>query len=177
MDIWGLGKKNAEKLTEWEVVVVPVDMFRLTLDEILNLEGFAKQSASQLYENIQKAASTRSLRRVLFGVGLLDMRRTEARALAAKLESLQTLFEIVPKENCLENLMGITNFAERTAQCLFEFLKKDRTLREMKALTELVTPSIIVDEADVGELGATVVAGVADHNFVVTGDFVKLSMK
>ncbi|PXF45137.1 DNA ligase [Gracilariopsis chorda] len=175
MDIRGLGKKTAEKLTESGVVVVPVDVFRLTLDDILNLEGFAEKSASQLYENIQEAASTRSLERVLFGVGLPGVGRTGARALAAKLGSLQTLFEIATKENGLETLMGITNFAERTAQGLLEFLKKDRTLRELKALAELVTPSTIVDEADVGELGAIAVAAVAERNFVFTGKFVKLS--
>ncbi|PXF45948.1 DNA ligase [Gracilariopsis chorda] len=175
MDTRGLGKKTAEKLTESGVVIVPVDLFRLTLDDILNWEGFAEKRASQLYENLQEAASTRSLGRVLFGVGLPGVRRTGAWALAAKLQSLQTVFEIATNENGLENLMGITNFAERTAQGLLEFLKKDRTLREMKAPAELVTPSTIVDEADVGELRAIAVAGVAERNFVFTGEFVKLS--
>ncbi|PXF39659.1 DNA ligase [Gracilariopsis chorda] len=71
--------------------------------------------------------------------------------------------------------MGITVFAGRTAQGLLEFLKKDRTLSEMKALAKLVTPSTIVTEADIGKLWAIAVAGVAEHNFVFTGEFVTLS--
>ncbi|PXF45468.1 DNA ligase [Gracilariopsis chorda] len=71
--------------------------------------------------------------------------------------------------------MGIAVFAERTAQGLLEFLKKDRTLREMKALAELGTPNTIVTEADIGKLGVIAVAGVAERNFVFTRKFVTLS--
>lgn len=174
MDIRGLGKKTAEKLIESGAVVVPADVFRMTLDDILNLGGFAEKSASQLYENIQEAASARSLERLLFGIGLPGVGRTGARALAAKLGSLQTLFEIAANENGLETLMGISNFAERTAKGLLEFLKKDRTLTELKALLELVTPNTILDEAEAGKLGQKAVTGVAGRNFVFTGKFVKL---
>ncbi|PXF45159.1 DNA ligase [Gracilariopsis chorda] len=58
---------------------------------------------------------------------------------------------------------------------LLEFLKKDRTLREMKALAELVAPSTIVTEADVGKLGAIAIAGVAERNILFTREFVTLS--
>lgn len=102
------------------------------------------------------------------------MERTDARALAASFGSLQILFEIAMKENALETLMTLASFARRTAQVFLQFLERDRTLRVLKALAEMVTLSAIVDEADVGERRAIVVAGQAERNFVVTGEIVNL---
>ncbi|KAI0561730.1 DNA ligase (NAD(+)) [Gracilaria domingensis] len=174
MDIRGLGKKTAEKLVESGVVVFLADLFRLTLDDLLNLEGFAMKSALQLYENIQEASSSRSFERLILGLGFPGVGRTGARGLALKIESLSNLIDVARSENAAETLMTVANFAEKTVEGLLEHLRKQRTLDELDAMKALVSPCRIVDE-DEKPVESTKNATVADRNFVFTGKFVTVN--
>ncbi|CAN8071797.1 unnamed protein product [Agarophyton chilense] len=175
MDIRGLGKKTAEKLVESGVVVFLADLFRLTLDDLLNLDGFALKSASQLYENIQEAASSRSLERLLLGLGLPGVGRTGARALAKKTESLQNLINTAESDDAIRTFTTISNFAERTSEGLLEYLRKKRTVHELNAIAELVRPNRVVDEDGDNPLKDGMNVSVEGRKFVFTGKFVTVN--
>jgi len=90
LDIEGLGEKLAAQLVEREKVKDVADLYALTRDDLLELEGFAEKSADNLCQAIRSAMNPR-LDRFLFGLGIPQVGQHVARLLAEKLESLEGL--------------------------------------------------------------------------------------
>lgn len=176
MDIKGLGKKTADKLIRDGHVIVLADLFRLTLGDLLSLEGYAKKSAEALLDYIREASTKRSLERLIFGLGLPGVGRTGAQALALQVSSLEKLLDIAADENGQEVLMTIPNFAEKTAVAVHSYLNRERTQSELKAMIELVQPSSVVDEEEALSSDSTVDLGrIAGKTFVFTGKLTIMS--
>lgn len=81
MDIEGAGPAVIGQLQERGMVNDPADLFRLTVDDLLQLDRFAEKSAQNLYERIQ-AAKRRPLARILFALGIRHVGETTAEDLA-----------------------------------------------------------------------------------------------
>ena len=64
MDIEGLGDKLVDQLVSKELVKTYADLYRLTVDELAELDRFGEKSAKNLVENIE-ASKKRGLARVL----------------------------------------------------------------------------------------------------------------
>lgn len=175
MEVKGLGKKTAEKLVQAGVVVNPADLFRLTIDDLLSLEGFAQKSASQLYESIQDAKTNRSLERLVIGMGIPGVGRTSAKALALKVGSIEGLLDIASSENGDELLLSVPNFAEQSASVVFEHLKLHKVTSELKALQKHVNLRYVVDDEEIDALEANEVRSISGKTFVFTGRFVSMS--
>jgi len=69
MDIDGLGEKVVERLVDAGVVASIPDLYTLTKEEVLGLEGFAELSAQNLIDAIL-ASKTRPFVKLLFGLGV-----------------------------------------------------------------------------------------------------------
>lgn len=95
MDIDGLGEKNIELLVGRELVRSPADLYRLRVDDFLQLEGFAQLSSENLYNAIADSRTV-DLSRFIYALGIPEVGEGTARALAAKLGSLQHLREAHP---------------------------------------------------------------------------------
>ncbi len=93
MDIEGLGEAVVEHLTqptlvaERTVVEDAADLYRLTVEELQSLERMGPKSAQNLVNAIA-ASKTRSLDRVIFGLGIRHVGFSTARSLALACESL-----------------------------------------------------------------------------------------
>lgn len=146
MDIQLLGRKTAQRLVSLGLVVVLADVFRLTLDDIMSMEGFAEKRASLLLTSISEASTSRSFERLLLGLGLPGIGRISARSLAVKLQSIDNLLSVATDANGANTLLSISNIAEKTAVTLHEYLRREQVITELKALQELVKPDKIVDE-------------------------------
>lgn len=95
MDIDGLSIKTIEQLVQCEKVCSPADLYRLQVDDFLQLDGFAQQSSENLYNAI--AASRRvDLARFVYALGIPEVGESTARSLATRLGSLQRLREAHP---------------------------------------------------------------------------------
>ena len=95
MDIDGLGEKNIELLVARELVRSPADLYRLSVEDLLQLDGFAQLSSENLYNAI--AASRKvELYRFIYALGIPEVGEGTARSLAGKLGSLQRLREALP---------------------------------------------------------------------------------
>lgn len=175
MEIIGLGKKTAEKLVAAGIIIVPADLFRITMDDLLSLDGFATVSAARLFEGIQEASTSRSLERVIIGLGLPGVGQTGARALALKVSSLNGLLNIGADEKGYETIMSTANMAEKTALNLHEHLQKETTQAELVSLSTLITPRCVVDEEDVVFEEGTTVDSISGKSFVFTGKFVSMN--
>jgi DNA ligase (NAD+) len=90
LDVDGVGEKLASRFWELELVRRPSDLYRLTVADLLPLEGFGQVSAENAIASID-ASRRRSFARVLFGLGIPHVGFVTAEALARQLGSMDAL--------------------------------------------------------------------------------------
>jgi len=96
MDIDGLGEKNIEQLVERELVRSPADLYRLSVEDLLGLEGFAQLSSENLHNAIHASRRVEPAR-FIYALGIPEVGEGTARALAQQLGSLQRLRQALPR--------------------------------------------------------------------------------
>ena len=92
LNIEGLGKKTVAQLVETGLVRSLADVYRLTKEQLLTLEGFAERSATLLLAAIERS-KTVSLDRFLMGLGIRQVGQHIAKVLAREFGSLTSLME------------------------------------------------------------------------------------
>jgi DNA ligase (NAD+) len=90
LNIAGLGKKTAAQLVESGLVTNLADVFALTKDQILALEGFADRSASLFMEALERSKHV-SLERFLYGLGIRQVGEHTAKVLSRRFGSLDAI--------------------------------------------------------------------------------------
>jgi DNA ligase (NAD+) len=130
MDIHGLGKKIVQHLGERDMVKDIADLYRLTEKDLKNLPGFAEKSASNLFNDIQKAKQPR-LDKFLYALGIRHVGQHVARVLAQEFQSLEALEKADQKE-----LEEIHEIGSEIAQSVVKFFKRRENLRVIQELQE-----------------------------------------
>lgn len=90
MDIEGFSEKTAEQLYDALAVRDPADLYRLTAEQLLALEGFQQKRADNLIAALQKSRGC-TLDAFLYAIGISNVGRKTARDLAADFGSLAAL--------------------------------------------------------------------------------------
>lgn len=90
LNIEGLGKKTVAQLVDKELVRSLADLYRLTTDDLLKLDGFADRSATLLLTSIA-GSKTVSLDRFLMGLGIRQVGQHIAKVLAREFGSLNEI--------------------------------------------------------------------------------------
>lgn len=90
LDINGLGEETSRDLVKKGFVKNLADLYQLSVDDLLQLEGFAEKSAKQLHDAIQDAKQPR-LDRFLYGLGIRHVGERVARDLAEEFGTLASL--------------------------------------------------------------------------------------
>jgi DNA ligase (NAD+) len=90
MDIEGLGEKQVALLQQRGLVGGAADFYRLSEEQLLELEGFGELSARNLLRAIE-ASKARPFARVLFALGIEEVGEVTARNLAQRFRDLDTL--------------------------------------------------------------------------------------
>ena len=111
MDIEGLGEKQVALLQERGLVATDGDYYRLTAEQLTELEGFAEQSARNLIDAIE-ASKQRPFARVLFGLGIEEVGEVTARNLAMRFRDVDALLRASTEE--IEQTNGIGEKMART---------------------------------------------------------------
>ena len=104
LDIDGMGRETVRTLMEHELIADYDDIFELTKDELLALEGFEELKAQNLITAI-KEARTVPLDRFLIGLSIPHVGEENAYLLATNYESLSALAKA--KEEALSAIDGI----------------------------------------------------------------------
>ena len=104
LDMEGLGSETVALLVGEGLVRQSADLFDLTPEQLLELEGFAETRSHKLVEAIQRSRKT-ELARFIYGLGIPEVGATVARVLAAEFRDLQALRD-APAER-LEEVEGI----------------------------------------------------------------------
>ena len=128
MDIEGLGRQTVQELVGREMVKSIADLYRLSVEDLKQVEGFAEKSARQLYEAIQRARKAR-LDRFLYALGIHRVGQHAVQAVARHLGSMEAL------ENArLQDLEAVTEIGSVTAQSLYDFFHQDQTRKVLHQL-------------------------------------------
>ena len=97
MDIDGVGEKLVDRLYELELVRRASDLYALTVDDLLPLEGFQETSANNTITAIA-ASKARPFGNVLFGLGIPHVGLVTAQAIARAFGSMERLLEAGAEE-------------------------------------------------------------------------------
>ncbi|EMC06337.1 NAD-dependent DNA ligase LigA [Streptococcus mutans] len=90
MNIIGLGPAIVEKLFTAELICDVADIYQLTPESLMQLEGIKEKSATKLYKAIQ-ASKANSAEKLLFGLGIRHVGSKASRLLMERFESLEQL--------------------------------------------------------------------------------------
>lgn len=130
MDIEGLAKKTLEQLVDAGLVASIPDLYELTPEQLLPLEGFAELSARKLLEHID-ASKTRPLENFIFALGLPHVGRRTAAHLANSFGRLDALLEA-----SAARLAALHDIGERSAQAIHNALHQAATQYLLSELRE-----------------------------------------
>ncbi|WP_437880510.1 NAD-dependent DNA ligase LigA [Pseudomonas sp. LRF_L74] len=96
MDIDGLGDKIVEQLVDKGLVASPADLYTLTYEQVVELEGFAELSTNNLLASIAESR-TPTLARFIYALGIPDVGEETAKLLARALGSLERIEQALPE--------------------------------------------------------------------------------
>jgi DNA ligase (NAD+) len=97
MDIDGLGEKQVASLQQHELVRTAADFYRLSAQQLIELEGFAELSAQNLLAAIE-TSKQRPFGRVLFALGIEEVGEVTGRNLAQRFRDIDALLDATPEE-------------------------------------------------------------------------------
>jgi len=161
MDVVGLGEQVSVQLVDAGLVGALPDLYRLTREQLLGLEGFKEKKADNLLASLE-ASKHRPLRRLLFGLGIRHVGETVARTLVDHYASLDAL-AAAPEEE----LTAIHGVGPEIAQSVAEWFRHDENRATVDALRDLgVNTERLPEEAPAAPSAESAVAGRA---FVLTG--------
>ena len=115
MDIEGLSEKTIAQLYDQMNIRDCADLYQITLEEALTLDGFKQRKAEKLLSALDKSKHC-TLDAFLHAIGIPNVGRKTARDLANTFGSLQKL-----REATLEQLIAIPDVGDIVAQSVIEF--------------------------------------------------------
>jgi DNA ligase (NAD+) len=96
MDIEGLGDKTIEQLVDEKLIGSPADLYKLTYEQIIDLEGFADISTKKLLNAIAESKKP-TLARFIYALGIPDVGEETAKVLARSLGALDRVTVALPE--------------------------------------------------------------------------------
>lgn len=115
MNIAGLGSSIVIKLFKTGFVKDVADIYRLTAENLLQLEGFKEKSAQKLYQAIQSSKNN-SAEKLLFGLGIRHVGSKASKILVTKFGHLEALAQAQ-----VEDIAEIEGLGQVIAQSLVSY--------------------------------------------------------
>lgn len=130
MNITGLGPAVVEKLFAAQLVEDVAGIYRLTVEDLLTLEGFKEKSAEKLYEAIQ-ASKENSAEKLLFGLGIRHVGSKVSQILLQEFHHLDQLAAADP-----ERIASIDSLGMVVAESLKRYFAQEGSKRLLQELKE-----------------------------------------
>jgi DNA ligase (NAD+) len=128
MNIDSLGEKTIEQLFDLGMVKSPADLYDLSREDLLKLEGFKELSTSNLLKGIENSKTT-PFESVLFAVGIRFVGKTVAEKLARYFKTMDNLAGA-----SYEELLNAPEVGEKIAESVVAYFKNPSNLKEIKRL-------------------------------------------
>lgn len=156
MDIEGLGPAVVHQLMDHGLIKGIPDLYTLTYDDLIPLDGFADKSVQNLLSAIA-ASKTKDLSRLLYGLGIRMVGQQTAKLLARAYGSMDAL-----KNATRESLVALDEIGDKMADEILSFFASERT---GELLSRLSAAGLCMEQQD----GAPTSDTLSGRTFVLTG--------
>ena len=130
MDISDLGPAVVEQIIDRGLVSNVADLYRLTIYDVANLDGFASISTQKLIDAIE-ASKTRGYTRVLTALGIRLVGRRNAGFVTSRFRTIDDL--LAADHKALARVLGAATGAD-TPKRVFKFVHSDEGIRKIAQL-------------------------------------------
>lgn len=128
LNIDGFGEETVARLYEKKLINNPADLYNLTFQDLLTLEGFAEKSAENALASIEKSKSV-PFDRVLYGIGIRYVGETTAKQLARHFVTIEALGNASK-----DKLMEVEDVGERIADSIVSFFSNPANIELIERL-------------------------------------------
>ncbi len=146
MDIEGLGEKVLQKLVENGLINSPLDLYRLTKDDIMTLEKKKDKSSDNLIRAIE-GSKNNDLYRIVYALGIRHIGLKAAKLLADRFGSLDAVAGA--SEEDISAIEGFGEIMAKSTASYFALDESKKLVEEIKALginTKNLTEKTAVSE-------------------------------
>ena len=130
-DIEGVGEQSIRRLWDLGLVRSVPDLYRLTKEQLMELDGYAEISAGKAIESIQQSKQDVPFHRVLFGLNIPDVGFVTAQAIARHFENVDSLLEASQ-----EDLVEVEGIGPERAEAIAEWFSDEQNRQLVAELRE-----------------------------------------
>ena len=164
MDIAGMGSETVQLFVEKGLIRHPGDLYSLTFDQLIELEGFKEKSVQNILEGILQSKEV-PFERVLFGLGIRHVGATVAKKLAKHFGSMFALAEA-----SIEDITAVDSMGEVIAREVHGYFRSEKNATVLDALVDAgVQMEMIQSEDSITE------SPITGAKIVVSGVFERFS--
>lgn len=131
MDIDNVGPSLIQQLYDKKFISNPVDLYRLTMQDLMQLDLVKEKSAMNIYTSIQES-KTKPLNRLLTALGIRHVGKETADILSGEFATLDDI-----KNADVEQLANIEGIGGIIAQSIYDFFREERNVKMIEELKEL----------------------------------------
>ena len=150
-NIEGFGKKIVENFWELNLIRLPQDLFKLDYIKIEKMEGWGKQSVSNLEHSIELRKNI-SFERFIYALGIRHIGLENAKLISKNLKSLKNLI-LLNKTKKFDDLLNIDGIGETQINSIRNFLLNDTNLKVIKELEKVLKVKDSVTKKNNGLFG------------------------
>ncbi|WP_391204174.1 NAD-dependent DNA ligase LigA [Psychrobacillus sp. L4] len=130
MNIEGLGEKVVEQLFREQLIVDVSDLYKITVEDLVNLERMGLKSATNLVTAIETSKAN-SMERVLFGLGIRHIGEKAAKILSETFHSFDALMQATREE-----LTAVFEIGDKMADSLVAYFEHEEVQQLIGRLKE-----------------------------------------
>ena len=130
-DIEGISDKTVELLVDNLGVTSVADLYSLTMEQLLSLEGFKQKKAQNVLSALEKSLDV-SLERFIFALGLDNVGSVTAKDLAARYGSIEALSKAT-----LQDLVQIEGIGDIVAEGIVQYFSEQQNLEIIERLKQI----------------------------------------
>ena len=131
MDIDGLGESIISQLVERKMVYTYADLYKLTYEQLLELDLIAEKSAQNLLDAINNSKNTK-LPKFLNALGIRLVGKESADILAQNFKDIEAL-----KAANVEDLSAIDGIGEKMAKSIYDYFHNEQNLKTLDEVLKL----------------------------------------
>ena len=162
MNIEGFGTETIERLLEKKLINDFSDIYKLNLNDLINLERMAKKSAENLISAIEKS-KYQPFEKVLFGLGIRYVGETVSKKITSKISDIDKLMKL-----SVDDLLKIEEIGDKIALSLVKYFGDEDNIEQIKRLKEIGLNFHMVNDLNITSL-------LSNLKFVITGTYTQIS--
>lgn len=128
MNITGFGPSLVEKLFDAHLIAYVADIYRLSIEDLLTLDGIKEKSATKIYHAIQSSKEN-SAEKLLFGLGIRHVGSKASRLLLEEFGNLRQLSQA--SQESIASIDGLGGVIAKSLHTFFEKEEVDKLLEEL----------------------------------------------